>query len=590
MKFTTKIALRRLLPKDSKIAAGIFSRCNPKNGYFNLSKLCEVLEITEKTGVNISIGLYYKDKLVGFIIAFKEISCSVLDLLPDKNVPPTYESEKNCLFFVNISVEKKYRSLSSSLIYRFFWLIKNKTDLKHLELHCLCNDKCMNEIVNKKKLLKRIGLEFNWSVPFGSDEIICMHWISLKRYEKKEYERRDLVKLLRNRRYVNKNDEKFTIGTIQNFQNWSYLEQYWDELLDGTPGAHVFQEYAFLRLWWMHLGWSGQLYIVVVLRNGIPVSIAPMQIIRQKWFKKTFRVLTYVGLNMEMDRLTILCNPKYVFAIDQTLEYLKDRQQDWDLMTFFEQSKDSTFVERLKSHLTGRGFWVTCLPGPECARVGLEDSWENYLKTKSRNFRKSVRLKEGAIRKAGMVRFEYDSSESRIDGIEKYCMVEKQSWKANVGLGLGKTASHRSFYHYLMRHYMAKDCANFAILYLDDLPISASFGVSRNNTFYSLHICHDERFSSFSPGFVLTALELKRAFNDKKYFIFDFLGGYLSNKSCFATEIEKTESVFVAKKNLIGSLFYFFNSKVKTFVKKCLNKYGVLQTCIRWHNSVKNRF
>lgn len=589
MKQNSEIEIKRLLPKDSKVAKGIFLRCNPKSNYFNFSKLCEILKITEKNGINNSIGLFYKGKLVGFIISFKEIPCSVLPLFLNKSILPKFKQKENSLFLVNMSVDKKYRFLSPTLIYRFSWLVNNNPELKFLELHCLCNYKWTINVFRRKKLLYKLGLKFNWSVNLVEDGNVCLNLVALGRYENTRYEMTDLEKGLRNRHSVTQNGYLFTIGTIQTYRNWTCLEKYWDELLESTPDAHVFQEYAFLRIWWLHLGWTGQLYIVIVLRDGIPVAIAPLQIIIKKWLGKNFRVLTYIGLNMEMDRLTILFDQKSEFAIDKIIEYIKGRQQDWDLITFFEQNKDSVFVEKLKSQFTGRYFWFSCLPGPECARVDLEQSWEDYLEKKSRNFRKSVRQKEGAIKKAGNVTFEYGLSDHRTDGIEKYCSVENQSWKASAGLGLGKSASHRSFYQDLMRNYMAKDSANFAFLYLDDLPISASFGVSRNNTFYSLHICHDERFSSFSPGFVLTALELKKVFNDKRYFIFDFLGGYLSNKSCFATQVGKTESVFIDRKNFFGSFFHFFYYKLKPFLKKMLNKYGLLHLCIGWRNSIKKR-
>lgn len=584
MRKKDNIVIKTLLPKDYNVAKKIYSRCNQKNNFFNIYELKGLLEVGEKKGVNNCIGLFYKNKLVGFIIAFKEFPESVCSLLMNKKEISDCINKEKSIFLVNISVDKSYRFLSPSLLFRFSLLINNNTDLKFLKLHCLCNEKWTFEIVKRKKFLRRMGLKLKSFVPLVEDRNNSYYWILFERAEKTKNELSNLEKALINIHSVTENGNHFTVGLVQNYQKWSYLEKYWDTLLESTLNSHVFQEYEFLRIWWMHLGWSGQLNIIVVLRNGIPVAIAPFQIIKKKWLGKTFRVLTYIGLNMEMDRLTVLSNKKNEFSIDLILNYLKAQQQGWDLMSFFEQTNDSVFIQKLRSQFTGTGFLVSCLPGPECAIVNLEQSWEEYLQKKSRNFRKSVRQKEGAIKKTGEVRFQYGLSDPLADGIDDYCRVENQSWKVNAGLGVGKSASHISFYRELMRNYMAKDKAKFSFLHLGNLPISASFGVSRNNTFYSLHICHDERFSSFSPGFVLTAFELRKNFYEKKFLKFDFMGGYLSNKACFSTHIEKTKSAFVARKTFYGLLYHFTNFQIKPILKNLLEKFGVLKFWIKYKN------
>jgi CelD/BcsL family acetyltransferase involved in cellulose biosynthesis len=75
----------------------------------------------------------------------------------------------------------------------------------------------------------------------------------------------------------------------------------------------------------------------------------------------------------------------------------------------------------------------------------------------------------------------------------------------------------QAFYRELIDRLGLSHQLHFRFLTLNDLPIAATFGVFQSGRFASTEICHDQAFDQYSPGFVLTGLELQDCHDAGEY-------------------------------------------------------------------------
>jgi CelD/BcsL family acetyltransferase involved in cellulose biosynthesis len=121
----------------------------------------------------------------------------------------------------------------------------------------------------------------------------------------------------------------------------------------------------------------------------------------------------------------------------------------------------------------------------------------------------------------------------------------------------------------------------FKFLTVGEHTVAATFGLLWNRQFYSLHISHDNDYAEYSPGVLLTALELEAAFKRGDCDRFDFLGGFLANKDNWATTITPTVALYANRPSLRGRLFQWTFFTAKPALRRLLVRFGILDAMIR---------
>lgn len=580
----SKYAVRPLLPQHATSAAKLEARYHPVGARTGRGEIIERLECGEAEGVNLSIGLFHGSRLVGYVLAFRDQGyCRAPSFLKNTTPVENNASDEPAICLVDIVMAYRHRGAAVRLLRQFTACLRMRRDLHQLPVIAYCNDEWWRNCSKHGSLFARFGFELHAVKPLLCTQGAVWHCLRFVRIARPSGKSQQLHRALRKVDSSRSAQDGFTIGVLGTFDSWSLLEPYWNILHDQTTAAEGFQTYEYLRTWWSHIGWPARIYIVVVLRDGVPVAIAPMQItvVRQ------LRCLNFLGLNTEMDRPTVLVNASVeTQAISLIAGYLVQRRQDWDHLALYAQRPDSAFLQTLAARLNMAGYLTSVMPGTECACVDIQGTWTRYLGKKSRGVRKGIRRKQEELRKAGQIRFDVGLPDSSASLFERYLRVETQSWKPGAGLGVAKSSGHLTFYRSLAEEFGAAGRLKFAFLYCDDTPVAATFGIGWHDRFYSLHIAHDERYASYSPGAVLTALELEHNFNDGSYAVFDFLGGFLTNKTSWSTRIDTTTALFVNRPNLIGRAFHWYLVVAKPAVKRCLIRHDWHDKVLQWRKLI----
>jgi dTDP-4-amino-4,6-dideoxygalactose transaminase len=156
----------------------------------------------------------------------------------------------------------------------------------------------------------------------------------------------------------------------------------------------------------------------------------------------------------------------------------------------------------------------------EVSYIPWEGDWEAFLNTRSKKFRKNIRLTMNrlmALDGMEIVRMANpEDIESAVDGV---LSIELRSWKVKHGEVVLHQPGYRDFFVEILRHYSGQGGSEAILLKYGDRTIGGLFGIIYEGTFYGLKMSYDEEFSSLSPGLILFKTLLEAASERKVNFI-----------------------------------------------------------------------
>jgi hypothetical protein len=93
-----------------------------------------------------------------------------------------------------------------------------------------------------------------------------------------------------------------------------------------------------------------------------------------------------------------------------------------------------------------------------------------------------------------------------------------------------------------------------------------------DGVYYSLQIAHDREADRCSPGTYLEALEIQECFG-LGYREYEFLGGFLNNKSRWTTTHRHTTHLRVFRRSPFFIALYLVSCRLKPWVKELIRPY-----------------
>lgn len=455
----------------------------------------------------------------------------------------------------------------SLLLLRLAALYRERSDLWNLPLW-LDGTPQETAALQRRRAWRRLGLK---AAIVDDPQSAVGHVLELRRAAPFEGARiPELVSQLSQPRSYATPAGTLTVGVITTRRGWDALEPHWNQLLRATPEATVFQTFEFQRLWWNHVGWGNELLLQVALRGDRPVAILPLQRDPRHWCGAEFRTLSFLGDAPESDRPRLLYGPDDTALPGIMVRDLMARSDEWDELALVEQSSSEPFTRALCAALEARGYHVRHGEPMEAPRIVLDGSWPDYLRSRSRALRKSLRRKRQKLEQQGRPQMVMTTVSGDGHALEEYLAVERSSWKNGSNIGVLRdevtTALHREAVERLAASYAVE----FRFLRVNDRTIAATFGIVWRDTWYSLHIAHDRAWDDCSPGVLLTALEVEEAFGAHRYRVFDFLSGALTNKREWANDRVITRDLHAVRTGPVCSALFLTYFVWKPALKRAL--------------------
>ena len=184
------------------------------------------------------------------------------------------------------------------------------------------------------------------------------------------------------------------LTTLDQLEPWA---QPWNELSGGIP----FRRYQWLAGWWRHYGGGRDLCVVgVVDASGSLAGLAPW-LIEDRGVRG--RVIQFLGTGeVCSDYLSVLTAPGKEDEVTDTLaEWLTGQSHRWDLLQLSGVDAQDRAVAQLAEHLWARGNTIYRQAGPNCWRIELPQTWDEYLASLSKSHRKQVRRLQRRVIESG---------------------------------------------------------------------------------------------------------------------------------------------------------------------------------------------
>ncbi len=303
----------------------------------------------------------------------------------------------------------------------------------------------------------------------------------------------------------------------------SQVQSVWNDLWwrSGVRGPWARAEA--LACYWKHFGSKSALVVVVRRRGGAWVGCLPLQ---QVHVAKMLRAgglpgnpWTSAG-ELLLDP-TALSQPEFWYTWAQALRHLP-----WKLLWLNELPVESPWWTTWQQHLA-----QLHLASHSCGRylVGLtqlEGTWQQFLRTRSRNFRKSLRRAQKALEQLGSLELA-SHPHPRWSWEQLWEMaqnVEQHSWKHQQGTAWTQHPQVEHFYRLWSQRLDESNMLALHVLLLDGEPIAYEWGYQAKGTYFPHKCSYHQRFAAHSPGHVLCGMILEQLWEGGQVQQVDYLG------------------------------------------------------------------
>lgn len=167
--------------------------------------------------------------------------------------------------------------------------------------------------------------------------------------------------------------------------------------------------------------------------------------------------------------------------------------------------------------------------------VDVDSDWETYWRSRSRNTRSDVTRRRRRLAELGEVRTRVlDGTEGLGAALDAAFAIEASGWKGHSGTAIAGDPAARRFHGDLARWAADRGWFRLTFLELDERPIAFHYSLQAYGVLYALKIGFADDLASHSPGTVLLADEIERAFAEGLR-RFDFAGSAAHYKNRWAT-------------------------------------------------------
>jgi len=254
-------------------------------------------------------------------------------------------------------------------------------------------------------------------------------------------------------------------------------------------------------LWESHFGKEDKLTLLMRDANNEPLALLP-------FFETTEHIKGLkVKIIKPITELYSTCGGLLISrneedVLSALLSYFKKEHQ-WDILQVCVEANtklESAIKKVIKSHK----YKMECTHYESSPFLSIGGEIDNFLASKSRNFRSNLKRKEKKIIKAGDLQLKVCTEPSDVEqSLKEIFEIEDKSWKVAEGTAITSVQRRQDFYSMLAERTAKAGWLRIYILSLDNKPIAYDFSLLFENRYFMLKTSYDEAFGKLSPGVVL---------------------------------------------------------------------------------------
>lgn len=255
----------------------------------------------------------------------------------------------------------------------------------------------------------------------------------------------------------------------------------------------------------------------------------------------------------------LITKDSYKEAIRLILDFFKETEPNYGLIEFNRITEGSDFCNALQNIEDTQ---VKTIYGAKPPYLSVNSTWEEFLSSKSSNFRSNLKRKIKKLECSGIVEYlRLTEKEKIISSFDSIYLIEKNSWKAKEGTAIINRQWEWTFYQKLMVNIGSGWNAILTFVIFNNVPIAYDLSLIGSDKAYCLKTSFDSNYEKLSPGYALRANLMKYIFSLglKEY---DFLGNNERYKLEWTQTVRKDlDFVLFNKgswfKNILRTLRYY---------------------------------
>jgi CelD/BcsL family acetyltransferase involved in cellulose biosynthesis len=334
-----------------------------------------------------------------------------------------------------------------------------------------------------------------------------------------------------------------TVTEVNQLGELDALRAAWHTLLRQTTNYSFFQTLEWLETAWPHYPLPQTLRVMIVERSGTPLGMVPLCVRTEQRKVGRTRVLTYPLEDWGTFYGPIGPDPATAFRA--AIERVAATPRDWDVIDLRWVDQAAPEFMSIGESLRTAGYDFTCRPRMEVRLLQMNEGWDAYVKTRSRNWRQKMRRDTEALeKKAGpvaLVRYRPAAgtgTDQEHDEIYAICEeIAKNSWQsAAESQSTLSSPRVRDVLRQLHRQAAALGMLDTNLLTVADRPVAFNYNYLAENRAYGLRSGFDQTAGLENCGKILIYKMLEDAFHrgDAEY---SFGPGRQPHKDRFATEM-----------------------------------------------------
>jgi CelD/BcsL family acetyltransferase involved in cellulose biosynthesis len=262
--------------------------------------------------------------------------------------------------------------------------------------------------------------------------------------------------------------------------------------------------------------------------------------------KGTFRLLTIEPLvNSFSLHGSVLADIDLDACVDGLMTAIGSRYGHWAEFVFNSLVKDAGLSIAIRAFAAKHRLFVESQDGDCSPFLGIRGGWEDFLRTKSGNFRSGLKRKSRRLLETDGVdiRFIVDPDEMLI-ALSAIHEIENKSWKAAQGTAITSRPWEEAFYAAVATKFSPSGQVLVTLITLHGKPLAFDLTLLGGGSAYCLKTSFDGAHADLSAGIVLRSELMKKVFamGISEY---DFLGKNERYKLEWSETIRQAETIRV---------------------------------------------
>ncbi len=332
---------------------------------------------------------------------------------------------------------------------------------------------------------------------------------------------------------------KLTLELIRQETAFRSLEPEWNALLRQSGSDSIFLSWEWISTWWEVFGSRFELRIVTARsENGELLGVAPLMVGRGRGaFGRYVRRLMMIGQEVETqaEYLDFFVKSDRVMEVTRALcEYLTERQPElWDMVEFHLVPANSPNLSIVEHILTRYGCeWVP----PETTKghfTELPESWDEYMRMRSKHFRRNWRSYSNRLNRAGDVRYLLAGTDVPLDQAMGMLIELNRDRYGRRGQSF-RTDDYVLFHKRLSAQLLDRDSLFLLLLALNDTVVAARYGFLYGDKIWEFQGGWRRDCEKLQVAFLLTGAAIQWGI-EHGYREYDFLAGDRAYKRRWGT-------------------------------------------------------